>query len=44
MCHIGWSKGQVIMKYVATIIPLVKFDIYSLELEYVIWSHNKWDL
>ena len=41
---IGWSKGHVIMKYVATIIPLVKFDICSLELDYASWSHNKWYL
>ena len=40
----GWSKGHVIMKSMATVIPLVKFDICSLELRYVRWSHNKWDL
>ena len=32
------------MKFVAIIIPLVEFDIYSLDLEYVIWSYNNWDL
>ena len=32
------------MKFVAVVIPLVKFDICSLELEYVSWSHDKWDL
>ena len=35
---------DVIMKYVATVIPLVRFDICPLELEYVIWSDNKWDM
>ena len=35
VCPIGLSKGHVIMKFVATIIPLVEFDICSLELEYV---------
>ena len=35
VCHFGWSKGHVIMKYVATIIPLMEFDICSLKLEYV---------
>ena len=44
MCPIGLSKGHVIMKFVATVIPLVKFDIFSLELEYVNWSHNKRDV
>ena len=34
----------MIMKFVALVILLVKFDIYFLELEYVNWSHNKWDL
>ena len=28
------SKGYVIMKSMATVIPLVEFDICSLELEY----------
>ena len=42
MCPFVWSKGHVIMKYVTTIIHLVEFDICSLELEYVIWSHDKW--
>ena len=40
VCSLGWSKGYVIMKYVTTIIPLVEFDICSLELEYVNRSHN----
>ena len=31
-----WSKEHVIMKSVATIIPLLEFDKCSLELEYVI--------
>ena len=44
MCPLGWSKGHVIMKSVITIILLVEFDICSLELEYVSWSHNKWHL
>ena len=35
MCPIGLSKGHVIMKFVATIIPLVEFDMCSFELEYV---------
>ena len=39
-----WSKGHVIMKSIAIVIHLVEFDICSLELEYVRWSHNKWDL
>ena len=41
---IGWSKGHVIMKSVVIVIPLVEFDIGSLELDYFILSHNKWDL
>ena len=36
MCPLGLSKGHVIMKSVAPIIPLLEFDICSLELEYVI--------
>ena len=44
VCPLRWSKGHVIMKYAAIVIPLVEFDILSLELEYVNWSHNKWDL
>ena len=36
VCPFGCSKGHVIIKYVNIIIPLVKFDICSLELEYVI--------
>ena len=43
ICLIGWSKWHVIMKSLATVIHLVEFDICSLELEYVNWSHNKWD-
>ena len=42
-CPLGWSKEHVIMKSMAIIIPLVKFDIFSLELQCVSWSHNKWD-
>ena len=36
VCPLGLSKGHVIMKSMAIVIPLVKFDIRSLELEYVI--------
>ena len=32
------------MKSMVIVIPLVGFDIYFLELEYVSWSHNKKDL
>ena len=32
VCPLGWFKGHVIMKYVAIVIPLVEFDICSLEL------------
>ena len=32
------------MKFVATVIPLMEFDMCSLELKYVNWSYNKWDL
>ena len=28
-------------EYVIVVIPLVEFNICSLELEYVNWSHNK---
>lgn len=35
---------HMIMKFVAIAIPLMKLDICSLELRYVRWSHNKWDL
>ena len=35
VCLLRLSKGHVIIKSVATVIPLVEFDIYSLELEYV---------
>ena len=41
MCHLGWSKGYVIMKYVAIVISSVEFDICFLKLEYVNWSHNR---
>ena len=41
---IGNESVIQIMKFVATVIPSVEFDICSLELEYVSWSHNKWDL
>ena len=41
VCLLGLSKGHVIIKFLATVIPLVEFDICSLELEYVIWSHNR---
>ena len=43
VCPLGWSKGHVIMKSMAIVIPLVKFDICSLEVGYVRWLHNKWD-
>ena len=43
VCLLGWYKGYVIIKSVTTVIPLVKFDIYPFELEYVSRSHNKWD-
>ena len=44
VCPFGWSKGHMIMKYVAIIISLMEFDICFLKLEYVSWSYNKWDL
>ena len=44
VCPLRWSKGDVIMKSMAIVIPLMEFDIWFLELECVIWSHNKWDL
>ena len=44
VCPLRWSKGEVIMKSMAIVIPLMEFDIWFLELECVIWSHNKWDL
>ena len=28
------------MKFVVIVIPLVEFDICSLKLEYISWSHN----
>ena len=40
---LGWCIVHVIMKSMAIVIHLVKFDICSLALEYVNWSHNKWD-
>ena len=43
-CPLGWSKGHVVMKFVATLIPLMEFDICSLELQYVNWSNDKWNL
>ena len=44
VCPLGWSKGNVIMKFVAAIIPLVEFDICSLKLEHASLTHNKWNL
>ena len=44
VCPLKWSKGHLIMKSMATVIPLVEFDICLLDLEYINWSHNKWDL
>ena len=44
VCPLKWSKGHVIMKSMAIVIPLVEFDICTLELEYVSWLHNKWDM
>ena len=35
VCHFGKTKGYVIIKFVVIVIPLVEFDICSLELEYV---------
>ena len=35
VCSIGSSKGHVIIKSVVATIHLVRFDIYTLELEYV---------
>ena len=35
MCPLRISKGHVIMKSMAKVIPLVEFDICSLELEYI---------
>ena len=35
VCSIGSSKGHVIIKSVVAIIHLVRFDIYTLEVEYV---------
>ena len=36
ICPLGLSRGYVIMKSVAIVIPLAEFDICSLEIEYVI--------
>ena len=44
VCSLRWSKKHVIMKFVAIVIPLVEFDICSLEVEYVSWLHNNWDM
>ena len=44
MCALRWSKKHVIIKFMITVIPSVEFDICSLKLKYVNWSHNKWDL
>ena len=41
VCLLGSSKGLVIMKFVTIVIPLMGFDIYFLELEYVNGSYNK---
>ena len=41
VCPLEWSKRYVIMKSIATVIPLMEFDICSLVIEYVNWSHNK---
>ena len=43
MCLLRWSKRRV-HEFMAVVISLVEFDICSLELEYISWSHNKWDL
>ena len=44
VCLLRCSKGHVIMKIVVVIIPLEEFGICFLELEYVSWLNNKWDL
>ena len=44
VCPLEWSKGHVIMKYVVIVISLMEFDICSLELKYINWLHNTWDL
>ena len=36
VCSLGQSKGHVIMKSMVAVIPLMEFNICSLELEYVI--------
>ena len=41
MCPIGWSKGHVILKFMAIVIPLVEFDIYFLKLEYASDYYSK---
>ena len=35
VCPLRLSKGHVIMKFVGIVIPLVEFDICSLEIKYV---------
>ena len=40
-CPIEWFKRHVIMKSIIVIIPLMEFNICSLELKYVNWSYNK---
>ena len=40
-CLFRWSKRHAIMKSIIAIIPLVEFDICSLELQYVNWSYDK---
>ena len=35
VCLLRISKEHLIIKSVAIVIPLVEFDIFSLELEYV---------
>ena len=32
MCHFGWSKGHVIMKFVVTVIHSMEFDICSYDV------------
>ena len=40
-CPFEWSKRHVIMKYIVALIHLVEFDICSLGVKYVSWSHNR---
>ena len=35
VCPLRLSKRHVIMKSMVELIPLVEFDIYALELEYI---------